>query len=62
MESMAAFPEFEILPTPLVRRKAFAAAGGTGLSVFEMKPADRKACRELAALSDAVLANIDRLL
>ena len=59
MESMAAFPEFEVLPASLVWRKAFAAAAGTGLSVFEMKPADRKACNELATLSEAVLADTD---
>jgi chromosome partitioning protein len=56
MASIANFPEFELIETPLVRRKAFAAAGGTGLSVFELKPTDAKACRELTALSDAVLA------
>lgn len=56
IDSIITFPEFEISPTPLVRRKAFAAAGGTGLSVFEMKPSDKKACNELAALSNAILS------
>ncbi len=59
IESMTNFPEFEVIPTPLVRRKAFSSAGGTGLSVFEVKPSDKKACNELEALSEAVLAVVE---
>ena len=36
------------------RRKAFATAGGAGLSVFELRPKDPKACAELKALADAI--------
>ena len=45
---------FEYLPTPLRRRKAFANAAGAGLSVLELKPADRKAITELQALINMV--------
>ena len=42
--------QFEYLPTPLRRRKAFANAAGAGLSVLEITPPDRKAIAELNAL------------
>ena len=48
--AVAEVPQFEYLPTPLRRRKAFANAGGAGLSVLELKPEDRKASSELKAL------------
>jgi len=43
-------PQFEYLPIPLRRRKAFANAAGAGLCVLEAKPRDDKAVSELNAL------------
>lgn len=48
--AVADVPQFEYLPTPLRRRKAFANAAGAGLSVLELKPQDGKACDELKEL------------
>jgi chromosome partitioning protein len=50
--AVADMPQFEYLPTPIRRRKAFANAAGAGLSVLELKPAvaDSKASDELNAL------------
>ncbi|MBT0571878.1 AAA family ATPase [Curvibacter sp. CHRR-16] len=47
---VAQVPQFEYLPTPLRRRKAFSNAAGAGLSVLEIKPQDQKASSELNAL------------
>jgi chromosome partitioning protein len=52
--AVADVPQFEYLPTPIRRRKAFANAAGAGLSVLEMKPSDRKASDELNALVKAL--------
>ncbi|MBW8066550.1 MAG: AAA family ATPase, partial [Ferrovum sp.] len=52
--AVADVPQFEYLPTPIRRRKAFANAAGAGLSVLEMKPSDRKASDELNALLKAL--------
>lgn len=49
-EAVVDFPQLELLPTPLRRRKSFANAAGQGLSVLELKPADKKAAEELRAL------------
>lgn len=49
-EAVADYPQFEYLPTPIRRRKSFANAAGQGLSVLEIKPADKKAVEELNAL------------
>lgn len=46
-------PQFSYLPNPIRRRKAFANAGGQGLSVQELIPRDMKACQELAAIIEA---------
>lgn len=46
-EAVAEVPEFEYLPAPIRRRKAFANAAGAGLSVLEHKPVDSKAKDEL---------------
>ena len=48
--AVGALAQFEYLPTPLRRRKAFANAAGAGLSVLEITPPDRKAIAELNAL------------
>lgn len=40
--------------TPLIRRKAFAMASGNGLSVFEYRPKDQKACQEVERLAEVV--------
>lgn len=48
--AVADVPQFAYLATPIRRRKAFANAGGQGLSVQELSPRDPKACYELTAL------------
>lgn len=48
--AVADVPQFEYLATPIRRRKSFANAAGAGLSVLELKPADKKASSELNAL------------
>jgi hypothetical protein len=54
----ALFHQYDNHRNPWVRRllgrKAFANAAGQGLSVFELKPADRKASNELNALISAL--------
>lgn len=45
--AVADVPQFEYLPTPIRRRKAFANAAGQGLSVLELSPKDAKAIDEL---------------
>ena len=52
--AVADVPQFEYLPAPLRRRKAFANAAGAGLSVLELKPQDSKASDELKALVSAL--------
>ncbi len=52
--AVAEVPQFEYLPTPLRRRKAFANAAGAGQSVLEIKPQDAKASAELNALINAL--------
>jgi chromosome partitioning protein len=52
--AVADVPQFEYLPAPLRRRKAFANAAGAGLSVLEIKPQDAKASDELKALVSAL--------
>ncbi|RBI66114.1 chromosome partitioning protein ParA [Vreelandella sulfidaeris] len=42
--------QFEYLPTPIRRRKAFSNATGAGLSVQELKPTDKKAIDEINEL------------
>lgn len=48
--AVADVPQFEYLAIPIRRRKSFANAAGAGLSVLELKPADKKANKELNAL------------
>jgi chromosome partitioning protein len=55
--AVAEVPQFEYLPTPIRRRKAFSNAGGAGLSVAELSPRDAKAIAEMDALT-ASLFNI----
>jgi len=52
--AVAEVPQFEYLPTPLRRRKAFANAAGAGLCVLELKPQDSKASDELNVLVSAL--------
>lgn len=47
-------PQFEYLPTPIRRRKAFSNAGGAGLAVTELTPRDPKAIGELEALASSL--------
>ena len=53
-EAVADVPQLEYLDTPIRRRKAFASAGGMGLSVLEGRPRDAKAVAELDALVSAL--------
>lgn len=55
--AVAEVSQFEYLPTPIRRRKAFSNAGGAGLSVTELTPRDPKAIAEINALT-ASLFNI----
>ena len=48
--AVADVPQFEYLPTPIRRRKAFSNAGGAGVAVAELAPRDAKECAELDAL------------
>ena len=52
--AVAEIPQFEYLATSIRRRKAFANAAGQGISVLELKPADKKASDELNALINAL--------
>ena len=52
--AVADVPQFEYLPTPIRRRKAFSNAGGAGVAVAELAPRDAKACAELDALFSTV--------
>jgi chromosome partitioning protein len=47
-------PQFEYLPTPLGRRKVYANAAGSGLSVLEYKPKDEKAIFEFNEMIKAL--------
>ncbi len=48
--ALEAVPQLAFLPTPIRRRKAFANAAASGLSVAETNPSDPKAVAELDAL------------
>jgi chromosome partitioning protein len=50
--AVAEVPQFNYLPTPIRRRKAFSNAAGAGLAVVELSPRDPKACTELKALAE----------
>ena len=52
--AVADVPQFEYLPLPIRRRKAFANAAGAGMSVLEIKPADKKANEEINAIVNAL--------
>lgn len=52
--ALADYPTLTLLPTPLVRRKAFANAAARGLSVDELDTIDAKASQELFALVQMV--------
>jgi len=51
--AVANVPQFEYLVSPIRRRKSFANAAGQGLSVLEIKPADKKANEEFLSLIGA---------
>lgn len=55
--AVAQVPQFEYLATPIRRRKSFANAAGQGLSVLEIKPADKKASEELNSLLSILFAD-----
>lgn len=48
--AVADVPQFEYLPTPMRRRKAFSNSAGAGQSVLEVRPQDAKAVYELNSL------------
>ena len=52
--AVAEVPQFEYLPKPIRRRKAFSNAGGAGLSVSELPSRDAKACYELDELVESL--------
>lgn len=52
--AVADVPQFEYLPTPIRRRKAFSNAGGAGLGVAELAPRDPKAIAEIEALAGSL--------
>ena len=52
--AVADVPQFEYLSLPIRRRKAFANAAGAGMSVLEIKPADKKANEEINAIVNAL--------
>lgn len=54
--AVAEVPQFEYLSTPIRRRKSFANAAGAGLSVLEIKPADKKASEEINSLLNVLFA------
>lgn len=49
-EAVADYPHLEHLEGRLVRRKSFSDAAAEGISVFELRPENKKASRELSAL------------
>ncbi|MBZ6383995.1 AAA family ATPase [Sphingomonas sanguinis] len=49
-DAVKEFPQFEYLPFPIRRRKAFSNAGGSGLAISEMPAKDTKAAAELDTL------------
>lgn len=57
--AVAEVPQFDYLPTPIRRRKAFSNAGGAGLAVSELSPRDPKAIMEIENLVSS-LFNIQK--
>jgi chromosome partitioning protein len=57
--AVAEVAQFDYLPTPIRRRKAFSNAGGAGLAVSELTPKDPKAIAEINQLMES-LFNIQR--
>lgn len=57
--AFADFPQLRLLDCPVGDRKAFANATGLGLAVEEIKPRDRKACKEIASLVRNVFSIAD---
>jgi chromosome partitioning protein len=58
--AVAEVVQFEYLPMPIRRRKAFSNAGGEGLAVSELVPRDPKAIAEIDGLV-SLLFNIQRI-
>lgn len=54
LQMIADIDGFEVLPTTIVRRKAFPNAAAEGRAVLEQNPRDPKAVEELTALINAV--------
>lgn len=52
--AVADLAQFEYLPHPIRRRKAFSNAGGSGLSVLESSSTDRKAVSEVSTLMETL--------
>ncbi|PLC52007.1 chromosome partitioning protein ParA [Pollutimonas nitritireducens] len=58
--AVAEVSQFDYLPTPIRRRKAFSNAGGAGLAVGELAPKDHKAIAEIDQLMES-LFNIQKI-
>ncbi|MGN1149266.1 MAG: AAA family ATPase [Sutterella sp.] len=56
-DAMKAYPELHFIDSAVVRRKAISVASSSGISVFEARPKDAKACAEIEALAKAVFAD-----
>lgn len=50
LAALADYPQFQVLASPIRRRKAFATSAGRGLSVLELVPRDLKAVEEVQSL------------
>jgi chromosome partitioning protein len=48
------FPKIKYIDAPVMRRKATGLASASGLSVFESKPVDKKACAEIEKLVETI--------
>lgn len=53
-EALSECPDLKCFPIFLGYRKSFSSAAAKGLSVIELKPADKKAVQEITALCDMV--------
>ena len=54
IEILKEFPDITTLECTIGNRKAFRNAAAEGLGVFEMNPADKKACQEMQNLYDLI--------
>ena len=55
IEMLADYPRFEVIETPIVRRKIWANASSAGLGIIEYKPTDKKALSEFNDMMEKIL-------